>query len=107
MINIKDTYATVWQPENKGKYTTCNLSTGKKDKDGNWQNMSWRARFVGKNQDISEKMRIKIISGTVENSLYEGKFYTDVIVFDWEPVTPKSENNNSGFVAIDDSELPF
>ena len=89
MIKITDTYATVWQPESKGKYTQANLSTGKKDKDGNWTNMSWRAKFVGKNQDVTEKQRIKITSGSVENRKYEDKFYTDVIVFEWEPIEKK------------------
>lgn len=89
MINIKDTFATIWQPENKGKYTTANISTGKKDKDGNWTNMSWRAKFVGKNQDIHEKQRINILNGAIESRKYEDKYYTDVIVFEWEPVEKK------------------
>lgn len=111
MLNITG-YATIWQPENNGKYTIANISTAKKDKDGNWINMSWKAKFVGKNQDIAEKMRIKIISGIVETRKWEEKWYTDVVVFEWEEVAKKDGDNASvnasQFTVVEnDYELPF
>lgn len=108
MLNVTNTYATIWQPESKGKYTTANISTAKKDKDGNYINMSWKAKFVGKNQNIHERMRIKIVSGLVENRVYNEKYYTDVVIFEWEEVAKKDGNNASGFTQVDnDDELPF
>lgn len=109
MLNIKDSYCTVFQPECKGKFTACNISTGKKDREGNWTNMNWRAKFCGKNQDVVEKQRIKILSGTVETRKYEDKWYTDVIIFDWEPVDikPKETEQVPGTIIENDSELPF
>jgi hypothetical protein len=110
MLNVTG-YATIWQPENKGKYTTANISTSKKDKDGNYNNMSWKARFVGKNQDIHERMRIKITSGAIEVRKYEEKYYYDVVVFEWEEVAKRGSSGfafDEGFTEIEnDSELPF
>jgi hypothetical protein len=91
-LQISNTNATVFQPENKGKYTVANISTGKKDKQMNdWINMSWKAKFVGKNQNVQDKQRIKIISGTVEVRKYQDKYYTDVVIFDWEPAAGKGD----------------
>ena len=109
MLKITDSFATVFQPENKGKYTVANISTRKKDKDGNWTNMSWRAKFVGKNQDVSEKLRIKILSASIESRKHEDKYYTDVIIFDWEPVE-KKETAQPTFAQLEaqaEDELPF
>lgn len=116
MLNIKDTFATVWQPENKGKYTVANLSTSKKDKDGNYTNMSWKAKFVGKNQNVTERMRIKLTHATIEQRKWEEKYFYDVIVFAWEPVenqgnvqetTPVQAVTPVVVVEDENYELPF
>ncbi len=109
MLNISG-YATIWQPENKGKYTIANISTSKKDKDGNYVNMSWKAKFVGKNQDIQERQRIKITKGSIEVRKYQEKYYYDVIIYEWEEGVKKdasSSMNDVGFTYVESDELPF
>ncbi len=113
MLNIKNSkYVTVFQAENKGKYVEANLSTGKKDQDGNWKNMSWLgARFVGKCKEQAEKLKdkdkIEIISGLIENNYVKetGKTYINVVIFEFEFMEKKSDLDE--FSAIDDEEVPF
>lgn len=108
-LNIKDAKATVWQIEHKERYSQCNLSTSKKDKDGKWHNMYWRTRFVGaafaKSSELTDKSRIQIVSGIIEQTKVEDKTYYNLVVFEFENLDKKAESVTE--VDISDSELPF
>ena len=117
-LNITGKYITVWQPEDKGKYVQANISTSKKNQDGGYQSMNWRARFVGKCKDtaaqLKDKDRIEITNGLIENNyVKETKtLWVNVVVFDFELMDskPKTDNepNLDEFQAIDDDEdIPF
>ena len=117
-LQIKDSkYITVFDPENKGNYIQTNLSTGKKDKDGNWTNMNWLgARFVGKAKEQAEKLnskdKIEIKSGLVENVYKKDtkQTFINVVIFEFEFMEKKPKNDDSGleqFQAMDDDSLPF
>ena len=120
-LQIKDSkYITVFDPENKGNYVQANLSTGKKDKDGNWTNMNWLgARFVGKAKEqagkLNSKDRIEIKSGLVENVYKKDtkQTFINVVIFEFEFMEKKIKNDNSDagleqFQSMDDDDLlPF
>ena len=125
-LNITGKYITVFQVEDKEKYIQANLSTGKKDRDGNWTNMSWRARFVGKCKDkasqLKDKDKIEITNGLIENNyVKETKtLWVNVVVFDFDLMSTEQQSNKSDvkqeendvnldeFQALDDDEdLPF
>jgi hypothetical protein len=111
-LNITGKYITVWNVEDKGNYIQANLSTGKKNKEGTYTNMSWRTRFVGKAKEkakwLKDKDKIEIINGIVENTYDKEKktTYVNVTVFDYH-ATQKEDSN--GFVPVGDEEefLPF
>lgn len=109
MLNITNTYATIWKPESKGNFTKCNLGTSKKDKDGNWQSMYWNAKLVGKaNVPVEEKQRVKIISGAIETRKYQDKYYYDVVIFEMELLASKSKDTSfEALKAEGEEQLPF
>jgi len=91
MIRINETTkGTIFEPIVKEKYVQAKLSTGKKNQDGSWTNMSWNVRFIGKCYDqasrLKEKDKIELRSGYVENSYDKEtkKSYVNVIVFEFE-----------------------
>lgn len=94
MLNVKDSYATTFQVTVEEKYVQANLSTSKKNptKESGYENMSWRARFVGaaadKAKELTDGSRIKITNGAVENNYDKEtkRLWVTVIVFDFEPV---------------------
>ena len=114
-LNIKNSkYITVFEPENKGNYVQANLSTGKKDKDGNWTNMNWfGARFVGKAKEQAEKLRskdkIEIISGLIENNYVKdsGKTYINVVIFEFEFMDKKDKKDDFAGAEEIDEDIPF
>jgi hypothetical protein len=94
-------FATIWGWDDQGKYTKVRLSTSEKNQDGEYENSSWLARFVGKAHekisDASERDRIKILSGKINNisrKQDDGSFrsFLNVVVFDFEFV---DQNNDS------------
>ena len=111
-------YVKVFDPEDKGKYVEANLSTSKKDKDGNRVWMNWfGARFVGKAKGkadgLNNKDTIEINSGLIEN-VYDKekkKTYINIVVFDFDVMESKPKGDEPDldeFQAIDDDEtLPF
>lgn len=110
MINIAETKGSIYKVEQKGNMVLARLQTGKKVND-TWENMWWSAKFVGKNKDkilqYGDKTRIKITSGIVEQNKYQDKFYTNVIIFDYEIVDGKLAPLATTEQFDDDSELPF
>ena len=114
-LNITGKYVTVWNVEDKGNYIQANLSTGKKNKDGTYTNMSWRTRFVGnakgKAKALQDKDKIEIVNGLVENTYDKEKktTYVNVTVFEFEVMTTAiPKETEYGFVPVEDEEeLPF
>ena len=54
MLNIGENsskYVKVWDTNFEGKFPSANISSSKKDKEGNWENSSWRASFFGNAKD--------------------------------------------------------
>ncbi len=95
--NGKAVYSKVWSVEDKGKYVKGQISTSRKDKDGNYLNSSWFVRFVGgcadKARDIDRGTTILITAGSIETQKAEdGKIYTNVVIFGFD----FPEDNNSG-----------
>ena len=91
MIRINETTkGTIFEPVVKEKYVQAKLSTGKKNQDGSWTNMSWNIRFIGKCYDqashLKEKDKVELRSGYVENTYNKEskKSYVNVIVFEFE-----------------------
>lgn len=90
MLNITGKYVSVFEVEVKEKYCTANLSTSKKNTDGTYTNMYWKARFVGKAFDKAKKLKdkdkIEITNGIIENSYdkEKEKLWVIVTVFEFE-----------------------
>ena len=91
-LQIKDSRATVFEPVAEEKFIKANLSTSKKNptKESGYENMSWRARFVGdafeKGKELSNGTRIEIKNALIENNYDKenGKLWVTVVVFDFE-----------------------
>jgi len=92
MLNVTNTFATVWEPKVEEKFVQANISTSRKNQDETYTNMSWRARFVGKSfekaQELTDKTRIKINSAICENNYDKdnNRLWVTVVVFDFEVV---------------------
>lgn len=116
MFYIKDAYATVWSVEDKGNYVKGRISTSEKDtrNEGQYINSNWFVTFVGNAKDkalnLSEKDRIKILSGKITNTATgEGndkKYFTNVTIFDFENLTNPNNNIQLPDDNLEDS-LPF
>ena len=117
MFNITAKYCRVWQVDTKGKYVSVDLSTSKKNQDGTYTNSSWKGvKFVGKSVDMARTLQkgdtVDIKSGMLGKREYQGKWYDDIIVFEFELVRKNekpSEENQGGFVPVDieSDMLPF
>lgn len=120
MFLIRDAYATVWNVEDKGNYVQGRISTREKDtrEEGKYINSNWFVRFVGNAKEksllLSEKDRIKILSGKVTNIVGgEGenrRAYLNVVIFDFEPLNYKNNNaanNINEELPFSDDDLPF
>jgi len=121
---IENAYASVWSVELQDKVAMVNLSTSRKDKDGEYQNSSWGKynRFVGTARNKADNLmnlipadgkpvRIKILKAVMSNEPYlkdGAKVYPkwpQLAVFDFE----FSDFPNAGASAEEDDEddLPF
>jgi hypothetical protein len=121
MLNIGtggSKYVTFWSVEDKGKYSEVKMSSSTKNKDGEYENSNWFARFVGKAHNtvgqLAEKDKIEITQGGIKKyyDKENKKEYYNVVVFDFEVmgegggVNPKA--NQDDFVEVDDSsDVPF
>lgn len=104
MINFNSCYANVFQPEVKGNYVKANISTSRKDQNDEYVNSNWFAYFFGKAKDkaanLEDKSRIFIIQGGVtcekfEDEDGEGKYYTNVKIFDFVTLESGSGSKKS------------
>lgn len=89
MLNVTGKYVSVYDVEDKGNYVQAKLRTGRKNKDGSYTNMTWRARFVGNANEpaknLQDKERIEIVNGIIENSFdANGKQWHNVVIFDFK-----------------------
>ena len=63
-LQIKDSYATIFEPEVHEKFVACNLSTGSELKEVDdsgrpkYANSSWRATFVGNALLLAQMLQI-------------------------------------------------
>lgn len=92
------TYMKVWSTENKGKYVKAQVSTSRKDKEGQYINSSWFANFVGQcvndAENLSRGDSIKVLSGSIENKKTEdGKIYTNMTIFAFEPADGSGQSS--------------
>lgn len=104
-----DSYAMIWGvKEVKDKYTVCNISTSRKDKNTGQYVKDFadaRVRFVGKahQQKPQANQKIKITNCGV-TSVYDKEKkqnYITFIIFDYE-----LDNPSSNFAPIEE-DLPF
>lgn len=109
MLRLAETKGTVYKAEAKGNMVVASMQTGKKNKDGTWENMWWNLKFVGadKNEilEYSDKAKVKLISANVESSKYNDKTYTNVVVFEYEII----EGNRKAATPLEEETevLPF
>jgi hypothetical protein len=114
MFLIKDTYATVWTTEDKGKFVKGRISTSEKNKETNkYINSNWNCVFVGKAKDkatsLKEKDRIKILSGKLSTSTTEDKkTFTNLAIFDFDIVESKNATTTkAASEENEDDNFPF
>jgi hypothetical protein len=100
-IGIKQgTTAFVYNVKNEGKYISCQLVTSKKDKYLNtWISERWVGRLVGdaftlaRDLDVTDKDRIEIIDGIVDNIYDQLKktSHLSVTIFKFKMFSEKKE----------------
>lgn len=99
--------ARVYNFENKGNYAKASLQVGKKKQDGEWENMWFNAKFVGKNapDEMEKGQQINITSAILESFKGDKGTYVTVVIFDFEGIV-KADTYES----VDDGSedlLPF
>ncbi len=92
MLNLGKTtkYVSVFNPNIKDKYVQANLTTSKKIEDNNYENMYWKARFVGNAfeaaKGLKDKDKIEITNGIIENNYDKEneKLWVNVTIFEFK-----------------------
>jgi hypothetical protein len=108
MFNITAKYCKVWKAEAKENMVLVDLSTSKKDKDGKYVNSKYfKVKFVGKCLQDAKRLadgdKINIMSGLIGKREYQGKYYDDVIVFEFEPSEGSAKVSQDDGFTQDDS----
>lgn len=113
-MNCTGKYLMVWKKQEQNGFIKLDLGDSKKMKDGTYQNWTWYGcTLVGnaKNLQVEERDKIEIVSGQISQREYNGKWYTDVTIFEANVMggTAPKEETEKAFVAIDDlgDGLPF
>lgn len=106
MLNITGKYIKVWEVKIHPNMVTADLSSSKKNKDGEYENTNWMGvKFVGESKERATSLRkgdmIEIVSGMAGKRKYQDKWYDDVVVFDFN-VMSKSESKPKAEVKSDD-----
>lgn len=112
-----NSYAKLWEVEDKGKYSVVELSTSKKNKETNEYETDFSSkfvRFVGEAHNRVKKMdgteRIKLTNCGVTTSKYNDKWYTNFLVFDFEKadssIKPSSPDEGYDGEIDEDDLLP-
>ena len=109
-MNINGMYKKVWKVEVLEKLVKVDIGDSKKNKDGTYTNWTWfNVAFVGGAKDLASTLTkgdtIEIVNGMVtqDKSEKDGKYYTNMVVFDFN-ITQKAEGSNE--VEYEDS-LPY
>ena len=101
-----NSWVKVWKIESHEKYTKIQCSTQRKVNGKYETDFSGFVTLVGdahaKAVELSEKDSIKILSFGVNSSKSNGKYYTNVVVFDFEIKDAKVEEEEE-----EDDDLPF
>lgn len=105
-MNITGKYLRVWKIKttNNG-YRKLDLGDSKKNTDGTYTNWTWfDCLLVGdaKDKPVNENDKIEIKSGIISQEKYQEKWYTRIVIFDFDvthPATPAP--------APDPEEIPF
>ena len=125
-------YATIWKVEDKGKYSSVQLSTSRKKEDGSYEtDFSSYVNFVGAAhtmaQGITQMTRIQIKNADVTKRYDKAKDkeYVNFAVFDFDILdqtpakkyanksatpTPKKVTGNEDFMNVpntEEDELPW
>ena len=114
-LSSKGFWAKVWKIEDCGNFHQCQISTSKKDKDGNYvKDYSGFVRLIGhahnKAKDIKEGDTIKVSNSELTNnySKARGVTYTNVAIFEIDEIKGEQANNSSNQLPEDSiwKELP-
>jgi hypothetical protein len=116
-LNSKGFYCKVWKIEDCGNYHQCQISTSKKNKDGNYvKDYSGFVRLIGhahnKAKEISEGDTIKVSNFELTNNYSKERntTYTNVAIFEIDEIKkadkPK-ESDWENIASINQEELPF
>lgn len=102
MLNVTGKYISVFEADDKGNYVQANLSTSKKNQDGSYTNMYWKARFVGEAYEpakvLEDKDKIQILRGAVENKFdkEKDKLYVTVVIFRFKKINVNQSPDSNG-----------
>lgn len=120
MFNIENSrFVKVWNVAVNENYVTADLSTSRKEKDGNYTNSNYKfCKFIGSCLADAKNMQkgdtITILKGAIgKRKDKDGKLWDNVLVFDFE-ITQRAEQKQDefeGFESIEDddnsSDIPF
>lgn len=101
-------YAKIWQVEDKGNFTLCQISTSKKNKETKEYEVDFsdKVRFVGKahGQHPQAGQKIKITNCGVTNKYdkEKKKMYIQYLIFDYELCGQQPQASNTI-----EEDLPF
>jgi len=121
MLNVTDTQGTIFdvrinEATDKNKANVvAHFSTGKRNQNGSYDNMSWNVKFVGDTVEAARALRangrIKVMKGILENRYDKttGKTFLRLNVLDFERLPEREKdttakntgNNGMGTNAID------
>jgi hypothetical protein len=96
--------AKVFNFESKGSYAKASLQAGKKKADGEWENMWFNAKFVGKHtpSTIEKGQQINITSAALESFKGNNGTYVTIVIFEFA----LGSKHDTPFPSADD-ELPL
>lgn len=116
-LSSKGFWAKVWKVENCGNYTQLQISTSKKDKDGNYtKDYSGFVRLIGhahnKAKEIQVGDSIKVSNFELTNKYVQarGMTYTNVAIFEIDEIKhaeQQQENDWANMSNMNQEELPF
>lgn len=117
-LSSKGFWAKVWKVENCGNYSQLQISTSKKNKDGNYvKDYSGYVRLIGyahnKANEISVGDSIKVSNFELTNNYSKERnvTYTNVAIFEIDEVKkaeqPQQDSSWADMSKMNQEELPF
>jgi hypothetical protein len=85
-MNISGKYLKVWKVKEQNGFTKLDIGDSKKQKDGTYKSWTWfDCTLLGnaKNVQVNEKDTIEITSGIITQREYNGKWYNDIVIFEF------------------------